>query len=244
MVSFIVTTQFILSELSQGSRHRTMTETKNGRTSGLAADIEELYGVALHDRWGLALASIGWVHLAIFLVCQYLYGLGDRAEAHFLPLWGVDLGLGAAICRRFLANSQGGPTPCLLKLVARVWITFLILAFSAASLNSLVGFQTDWFKAIWATLSTFGFATMAWIFHLKFLIPAVQMSLTALLIARFPGYAYGIYGLSWCLALNGVGWSLERRRSLAGGSSREGKKRVNSTSRVVEVASRSGSLAP
>ena len=71
--------------------------------------------------------------------------------------------------------------------MARVWITFLILAFSSASLNSLVGFETDWFKATWATLATFGFATMAWIFHLGFLIPAVQMSLTALLIARHPG---------------------------------------------------------
>lgn len=98
--------------------------------------------------------------------------------------------------------------------MVRVWITFLILAFSTATMNKLVGFETDWFKAIWATLSTFGFATMAWIFHLKFLIPAVQMSLTAMLIARYPDYAYGIYGISWWIALNTVGLALERRRSL------------------------------
>ncbi len=193
-----------------------MPETPKRPLSGLAADIADLYAVALRDRWGVALSLIGWIHLAVFLVCQWLYGRGDRAESHFLPLWGLDLACGLWIVRRSLAGRPDGPLPSFLTLVARIWITFLILAFSAASLNSLVGFETDWFKAIWATLSTFGFATMAWIFHLKFLVPAVQMSLTALLIARFPGYAYGIYGLSWCLALNTVGIALERREAWLG----------------------------
>ena len=159
------------------------------------------------------------VHLAVFLVCQVLYGRGDRAESHFLPLWGLDLARGGPdlppVPRR--AGRRAGSPRC--SLVARVWVTFLILTFSTATLNTLVGFETDWFKAIWATLSTFGFATMAWIFHLGFLVPAVQMSLTALLIARSPDWAYGIYGVSWCLALNW--WAgLERRRALAAGSGR------------------------
>jgi hypothetical protein len=182
--------------------------------SGLASDVADLYAVALRDRWGSALAWVGWSHLGIFLICQWLYGRGDRAVAHFLPLWGLDLACGLLILRNALKAPGVRSPPSLLGVVARIWITFLILAFSAASLNSFIGFQTDWFKAVWATLSTFGFATMAWIFHLKFLVPAVQMSLTAFLIARFPGYAYGIYGLSWCLALNLVGCSLERRRML------------------------------
>jgi hypothetical protein len=212
-----------------------MPETPKGPTSGLAADIADLYAVALRDRWGLALVSVGWVHLAIFLVCQWLYGRGDRAEAHFLPLWGLDLAGGVMIFRKFLSNRPGGPIPSLFLLVARIWVTFLILAFSAASLNSLIGFQTDWFKAMWATLSTFGFATMAWIFHLKFLIPAVQMSLTALLIARFPGYAYGIYGISWCLALNTVGCTLEKRRVLAREARLDSSMRSKSTTQAVDI---------
>jgi hypothetical protein len=187
-------------------------EPRQEYLSGLAADIAELDRVALRDRWGLALLWVGWFHLVVFLICQAMYGTGDRAESHFLPLWGVDLVGTILIFRRFLTGPSHSPTPTLLTLVARIWITFLILAFSTASLNKLVGFETDWFKAIWATLSTFGFATMAWIFHLKFLIPAVQMSLTALLIARYPDYAYGIYGVSWCIALNSVGLVLERRR--------------------------------
>jgi hypothetical protein len=211
------------------------SEPPTSRLSGLACDVADLDEVALRDHWGLALVSVGWLHLGIFLICQVLFGRGDRAETHFLPLWGVDLVGSIWIFRKFLVGPSRGPTPSLFGLVARIWITFLILTFSAASLNRLVGFDTDWFKAIWATLSTFGFATMAWIFHLKFLIPAVQMSLTALLIARFPGYAYGIYGLSWCLALNTIGVSLERRRSLGHSESEESLKRPNSVGRTLEV---------
>lgn len=185
------------------------------RISGLAADVAELDRAALRDRWGLGLIGVGWSHLAVFLVCQTLYARGDRAETHFLPLWGLDLIVAVAILRRFLRGSSREPAPALLPVVVRIWITFLILTFSSASLNALVGFETDWFKAAWSTLATFGFATMAWIFHLGFLVPAVQMSLTALLIARNPGGAYGIYGVSWCLALNGVGLVLERRAALA-----------------------------
>ena len=190
-------------------------ESSPAPASGLAADVALLRFVAFRDRWGRSLAGVGWVHLAFFLACQWLYSRGDRAPSHFMPLWGLDLALGALIVRKSLPGPDSGPTPTLFGVLARIWITFLILTFSVASLNSLIGFQTDWFKAIWAILSTFGFATMAWLLHLKFLIPAVQMSLTALLIARFPAFAYGLYGLSWCLALNLVGWSLERRRLLA-----------------------------
>jgi hypothetical protein len=210
-------------------------EIPTSRTSGLEADVAEMERVALRDRWGMALVAVGWVHLAVFLICQALFSQGDRAKSHFLPLWGLDLFLTVLVLRRFIGRRPGGPAPSLLPLVTRVWITFLILAFSSASLNSLIGFETDWFKAIWATLATFSFATMAWIFHLAFLIPAVQMSLTALLIARYPDWAYLIYGASWCLALNGVGLVLERRRALA----RVGPEAVRSPSggvnRPVEV---------
>ena len=212
-----------------------LSETPNEYPSGLASDVARLYRVALTDRWGLALMGVGWFHLAVFLICQLLYGRGDRAESHFLPLWGLDL-LGTSwIFRRFLVGPSREPVPSLLPLVARIWITFLILTFSTAMLNKLVGFQTDWFKALWATLSTFGFAMMAWIFHLKFLIPAVQMSLTAMLIARYPHFAYGIYGISWCIALNTVGIALERRRSGLRATFTNGRARTNPADRTIEV---------
>ena len=212
-----------------------VTEPSKESPSGLASDVAALYQVALRDRWGLALMAAGWSHLAVFLFCQALYGRGDRAESHFLPLWGLDLFAAIGIFRSFLVGPSRGPLPTLFPLIARVWITFLILTFSTAMLNSIVGFETDWFKASWATLSTFGFATMAWIFHLKFLVPAVQMSLTAMLIARYPAFAYGIYAVSWCVALHVVGLSLERRRPLDLATRIDASTRSGAVGRSVEV---------
>jgi hypothetical protein len=65
------------------------------------------------------------------------------------------------------------------------------------------------------TLSTFLFAALAWLFTPKFLIPAVQMYFTALLMARFPGWNNLIYGLSWWVALMGTA-QVVRRRERAG----------------------------
>ena len=191
-----------------------MDEDETGQPpTGLAADVAEIARVAVRDRWGLALMVVGWIHLAVFLVCFALIAQGDRTEIHFLALWALELVVVIAVYRRTIGDRSRGPAPAMLILAVRVWITFLILSLNVASLNSLMGLENDWFKPVWGTLSTFGFATMAWVFHLGFLIPAVQMSLTALLIARFPDYAYAIYGVSWWLALHGVGLTLERKRA-------------------------------
>ena len=185
--------------------------------SGLAFEVAEVARVADRDRWGLALIAIGWSHLALFLACHVLYGRGDRTPSHFLPIWGLDLVVALAITRRFLGGPARRPVPTLVRVMVRVWATFLILCFSSASLNRLTGLEVEWFKSSWGTLATFGFATMAWIFHPLFLVLAVQMSLTGLLIAVHPGSAYAIYGVSWCLAMNGLGLALERRRLFARG---------------------------
>jgi hypothetical protein len=54
---------------------------------------------------------------------------------------------------------------------------------------------------------------------LWFLVPAVQMSLTAMLMARWTPHSYLFYGLSWWLALHLVAFALERlrRRAIARG---------------------------
>ena len=99
------------------------------------------------------------------------------------------------------------------NLAAKLWTTFLILSFNVVSLNSLVGIEQAWFKPVWCTLSTFLFASLAWLFTPLFFIPAVQMWATGLLMASFDFYAYTIYGVSWCLALCGLAANIRRTRA-------------------------------
>jgi hypothetical protein len=156
--------------------------------------------------------GLGWVHLTVFSVCQALYSQGDRRSSHFLPLWALEFAANLWVIRRVAGPGWVRSTP-LAPILVRVWATFLILSFNVASLNSLMGFQTEWFKPVWATLSTFGFATTAYLVNPWYFAPAVQMYFTGLLMLALPEWQYLTYGLSWWVAFQGIGLVLERRRA-------------------------------
>ena len=102
--------------------------------------------------------AIGWIHLAFFIVCQVAYTEGVRASWVSLLLWGAEVG-SIVLAMRWIAGRdwiRDGPA---IELIVRVWITFLILSFNVASLNTLMGWSMDWFKPVWCTLASFGFAT-------------------------------------------------------------------------------------
>jgi hypothetical protein len=164
------------------------------------------------DRWGLGLIMIGWIHLAFSLTYQLLYAHELRGASIFLPLWASEVAVVTYSMRRVAGRGWNRSTP-LAEVVVRVWATFLILSMSVATLNELTGWALDWFKVVWCTLGSFGFATMAWLLSLWFLVPAFQMYFTGLLIASHPELSYLIHGISWWAALQGIGWILERRRA-------------------------------
>jgi hypothetical protein len=175
----------------------------------LMADLRDQ---AVRRPWGPAVMAVGGVHLGFFLACQAVYTAGVRAEWVSLALWGSELAAVLSALRLVAGPGWFRESPAV-GLILRVWVTFLILSFNVASLNTLTGWSVDWFKLGWCTLSSFGFATMAWLFGLRFLVPAFQMYFTGLLIVRFPGWAYLIHGLSWFAALQSIGLDLARRRA-------------------------------
>lgn len=177
-----------------------------------ASWVSEIRRVAQVKRWAPAMIAAGWLHLGFFLVCQICIWRLPPPPPHwpFPVLWLAEVltlcGVISAICGRdWTDGSSVG------RVVVRVWATYLILALGVSTLNSLSGLDHSWFKLVWCTLGTFGFASMAWLFHLGFLAPAVQMYLTSLLMVKYPELNYLIHGLSWCLALNTIGLILWRR---------------------------------
>lgn len=177
--------------------------------SELVADLER---VALRDRWGLALMILGWIHLAVFLTCQFLYSIGDRHNSHFVGLWALEFFANLWVIRRVAGPGWYGASP-LGGVLVRIWATFLILSFNLATLNRLTGFSIQWYKPVWATLSTFGFAATAYLVNVWYFVPAVQMYFTGLSMVFFPRWQYLIYGVSWWASLQGIGLILESRRS-------------------------------
>lgn len=172
--------------------------------------IAELREIAIKRPWGRALMAIGWVHLAFFITCQVAYSAGVRASWFSLLLWCSEIA-SVLLAMRLAAGKdwiRDGPA---VGLIVRVWITFLILSFNVASLNTLTGWSVDWFKPVWCTLASFGFATMAWLFGLRFLIPAFLMYFTGLLMVQFPAWNYLIHGITWWATLQALGWDMIRR---------------------------------
>ena len=171
----------------------------------------ELRQVAIRRPWGPALMAIGGVHLTFFLICQTIYTAGVRAHWPSVLLWSTEVAAVLAVLRLVAGQGWIREAP-VVGLIVRVWITFLILSFNVASLNTFTGFSLDWFKPVWCTLASFGFATMAWLFGYRYLIPAFQMYFTGLLMVYFSEWNYLIHGLSWCAALQWIGWDVSKRR--------------------------------
>lgn len=178
----------------------------------------ELEAIAVRDHWGRALMAIGWIHLAAFLICQAMYTPIGSRDLRFPFTWLSEFLVIIAAIRLVAGPGWYRAAPAA-GLVVRVWITFLILGLSTLSLNNLTGWEMTWFKLAWTTLSSFGFAMLAWLIDLRFLLLAVQMWITGMLMVRFPHISYLIYGLSWWAVLEGMGVWLERRGSVAGRSS-------------------------
>ncbi len=177
----------------------------------LAEDMRQ----ALADRpWSRVMFGMAWIHLGFFLVCQALYPSRVEGDLRFPALWCLE-GVALLAMMRWVGGKKWWKRSPAQGLVLRVWITMMILSFNLATLNSLSGWSMDWFKLAWGTLATFLFATLAWLFTLRFLVLAVQMYFTGLLMVEFPDANYLIFGLSWWLALHVMGVMLRRNERMA-----------------------------
>jgi hypothetical protein len=175
---------------------------------------DEIRETVVRRRLGPALMAVGWLHLGLFAACQAIVDPAVVSDPRHAGLWVIDLLGSLGILRLISGAGWYRDTPAAV-LVARIWGTFLILAFSLATLNVLSGWSHDWFKPPWATISSFSFAMMAWMFDLRFLLLAVQMYVTGLLMITFPKSCYVIFGVSWWLALQLLGFVLWRMASRA-----------------------------
>jgi hypothetical protein len=172
--------------------------------------VSDLNRATTAGRWSTALMGVAWIHLFCFLGCQAVYDPAIVSDLRHLLLWIMELAGVLAVLRAVLGRGWTRSSHAV-NLVAKLWISFLIVAFNAVSLNSFTGFELSWYKPVWATLSTFLFATLAWLVTPLFFIPAVQMWLTGLLMVLFPTWSYLIYGVSWWLALMGIAARLRQR---------------------------------
>jgi hypothetical protein len=175
--------------------------------------IEELDRSAVRKRLSIGLAGVACINLVTFTICQLINVPDGRADFRHPLLWLLELGAILVFLRKSMGRGWIRSSAAI-NLVAKLWTTFLILSFNLVTLNSLTGFELPWFRPVWATLSTFLFASLAWVFSPWFFVPAVQMWATGLLMLNFPHWGFLIYGVSWWLALMGVAIHLRRKEPI------------------------------
>ncbi len=161
-------------------------------------------------RWSRALAVVAWLHLVCFLGCQALHDPGRQSDPRLVVVWGAELVAVIGAMRAIVGPRWFATSPAV-SVVTRFWATFLILSFNLVMLNALTGWESRWYKPAWGTLSTFFFASLAWLFTPRFFIPAVQMYFTALLMVTFPNEENLVYGVSWWVALLGIARTVGQR---------------------------------
>lgn len=180
----------------------------------LCAEIERTI-LAGRGRWSRGLATVAWIHLAAFAACHAIHRPGRESDPRHLLIWFLEL-VAVFVAMRLVVGKGWFWAPPAIHLIGRMWLTFLILSFSLSTLNHVIGWQTLWFKAGWGTLSSFLFATLAWLITPRFLILAVQMYVTGLLMARFMDWNNLIYGASWWIALMAIALTVRRRERNGG----------------------------
>ncbi len=166
----------------------------------ILADVSQ---AAVCRRLSRALVGTACINLMAMALCQWIYVPDGRADYRHPLLWVVDVAAVLGCLRLTLGPGWARSSPAI-SLITKLWTTFLILSFSVVTLNAFTGYELAWYKPVWATLSTFLFASLAWIFSPWLFIPAVQMWATGLLMVNFTHWAFLIYGVSWWLALVGV----------------------------------------
>ena len=175
--------------------------------------------------WSSALIVVAIIHLLAFIFCHVLYDPAVVSDYRHLLLWIAELGMILIALQAMIGRGWMCRSPAI-GLVVKLWTTFLILSFNVVTLNAVTGFELSWFKPVWATLSTFLLASLAWLFTPWLLLPAVQMYFTGLLMVKYPHSSYLTYGLSWWLALTGMALWIGR-----GKDSRDGRRDDRASSR-------------
>ncbi len=177
--------------------------------AGLRADLDGTFEQGA-GKWSRAIAAVAWIHLGCFLFCQAIYQPDVQRDPRHFYVWVAEF-FAVLVALRAIAGPGWIRSSAAIGVAARLWITFLILSFNVLSLNELTGWDTRWYRPVWATLSTFMLASMAWLFSLRLFVLAVQMYFTGLLMLYFKHFDNLIYGVSWWLALMAISLRIRTR---------------------------------
>jgi hypothetical protein len=173
------------------------------------AELDGLVRLARRRRWGVALLLVGWLHLLAFWLCHHLSAVRDyHGAAGYLAIWVGELAAAWLIFRLCGGPRPAEAPPPLARFVARLWLTYLVLAFNLCTMNRLRGHVLFELLPAMASLASFAFLVMSFTVSRRFFAAVLVMFAAGLLMSAWLSYSYLVFGLAWWLVLNGIGWVL------------------------------------
>ena len=159
-------------------------------------------------RLGLALALVGWLHLLAFASCWWLtVGVGYHGAGGYIAIWCGEL-LGTLGILRLCAgpwprDEQG-------RFVARVWLSYLLLAANLCTMNGLRGHEMFELFPAMASLASFGFLVMTFAVDGRFFAAVLVMFASGLMMAAWLLHAFLVFAVAWWAVLNGIALAIQR----------------------------------
>lgn len=179
-----------------------------------AALLTRLEETAARENHGLIYTLLGWEHLGACVLTNYLIEVVRLEHPHRWPYllpWVAWIFLALATVRLVRGAVPEGRSP-LGVMLFRTWLIFFLLCGNVVALNLAAGLPLLVFLPVLATLSSFALSLLTALVSRRFLPAVLLMIATGLAIARFPEYGFAIYGVSWLVILQTLGWVLLRRR--------------------------------
>lgn len=176
--------------------------------------LDHLERAAARENHWLFCTLLGWEHLATCGISYYLVEVAGVQAPHrwiYVVLWLAQTVVALTTLRLVRGRVAGGDSP-LEPLVSRIWVVFLLLCVNVAMLNVALGLPVFTLLPVLATLSSFGFLMLAALLSRRFVAAALVMWVTGMLMARFPAYAFLLYGAGWLVILQALGVIFRRRQ--------------------------------
>ncbi|MFO1023427.1 MAG: serine/threonine-protein kinase [Planctomycetales bacterium] len=175
----------------------------------------ETHHAGLLENWGLLWMWHGVVLLILCVATNVMHGTGVNRPGPYFWFW--TLGLGAWIAIFWALRHQAGPITFVERQIAHVWAGSVLCSTMLFGVEVLLGLPVLTLSPVLALASGSVFLVKAGILSGLFYIPAAALYLTAFVMAAWPQYGLGIFGVVSCLCffLPGLKYYRQQRQRQA-----------------------------
>lgn len=163
------------------------------------------------ENWGLIWVLSSFSNTAGFFATQYLFSAGDRRAWPYAALWVGVLAVNGAFIA-VLKRSQSRVRTFIEKQIWSLWTALIVAMGASAIVNYLMGLDRLFMPAVASLFTGFTFAAMGGMMGQVWFAPAAGWVLFAFVMAVFPRWQFGLFGVAWFLTQFTGGFLLHRSK--------------------------------